>query len=284
MVSIGLDVGTGFVKCVSDYGSVIFPSLFAYRDMGKWEDSQGRIEAVGKEAREFSKYPDAVIIRPVSEGRPIDERGFEALVSEAISRVCNIKQNHKNILDKEYDSEIGMIVGLPYDARKDKTRLRKIITKRIHPKKCGIVPQVLGTLIDMNKKNAIIMSIGQGTTEIVAFDDSDPVFGVSVSQATDFITLGLGEFSYLQASTFAKYKSEIRKNVAKLTDILSNKLIGFMSQLDNKNHYDIVVSGGGIMIPEMKESLEKKLGRKIEIPQIPIMSNAIGLYRLATKK
>lgn len=277
-------MGTGFVKCVSDYGSVIFPSLFAYRDMGKWEDSQGRIEAVGKEAREFSKYPDAVIIRPVSEGRPIDERGFEALVSEAISRVCNIKQNHKNILDKEYDSEIGMIVGLPYDARKDKTRLRKIITKRIHPKKCGIVPQVLGTLIDMNKKNAIIMSIGQGTTEIVAFDDSDPVFGVSVSQATDFITLGLGEFSYLQASTFAKYKSEIRKNVAKLTDILSNKLIGFMSQLDNKNHYDIVVSGGGIMIPEMKESLEKKLGRKIEIPQIPIMSNAIGLYRLATKK
>lgn len=284
MVSIGLDVGTGFVKCVSDYGSVIFPSLFAYRDTGKWEDSQGRIEAVGKQAREFSKYPDAVIIRPVSEGRPIDERGFEALVSEAINRVCSIKLNYKNIVDGERDSEIGIIVGLPYDARKDKSRLRKIITKRIHPKKCGVVPQALGTLIDMNKKDAIIMSIGQGTTEIVAFDDSAPVFGTSISQATDFITLGLGEFSYLQASIFTKHKPEIRKNVAKLTDILSNKLIGFMSQLDDKSHYDVIVSGGGIMIPGMKESLERKLGRKIEIPKIPIMSNAVGLYRLATKK
>jgi len=106
----------------------------------------------------------------------------------------------------------------------------------------------------------------------------------SVSQATDFITLGLGEFSYLQTSTFAKHRQEIRKNVVKLSDILSNKLINFMSQLDNKNHYDIIVSGGGIMIPEMKESLERKIQRKIEIPKIPIMSNAIGLYKLAANK
>ena len=279
MVSIGLDVGTGFVKCVSDYGSVIFPSLFAYRDLGKWEESQGRIEAVGKRALEFAKRPDAVIIRPVSEGRPIDERGFEALVSEAVSRVCGIRPHHTE--NNEYNSEITIAVGLPYDAQNDKTRLRKIIEKRIHPKKCGIVPQVLGTLIEMNKKDAIIMSIGQGTTEIVAFDDRKPVFGISVPQATDFITLGLGEFSYLQASTFAKRGSEIRKNVAKLTDILSNKLVGFLSQLDNKNHYDIVVSGGGIMMPGMRESLEKKLGKKIEVPKVPIMSNAAGLYMLA---
>lgn len=278
MVSIGLDVGTGFVKCVSDYGKVIFPSLFAYRDLGKWEESQGRIEAVGKRALEFAKYPDAVIIRPVCEGRPIDERGFEALVSEAVSRVCSTRPHH--VENGQYNSEITIVVGLPYDARNDKMQLRKIIEKKIHPKNCGIVPQVLGTLIEMNKKDAIIMSIGQGTTEIVAFDDRKPVFGSSVPQATDFITLGLGEFSYLRASTFVK-NSEIRKNVAKLTDILSNKLIGFMSQLDNRNHYDIVVSGGGIMIPGMRESLEKRLGRKVEVPRVPIMSNAIGLYILA---
>jgi len=283
VVSIGLDVGTGFVKCVSDYGGVIFPSLFAYRDMGKWEESQGRIEAVGKNAREFSKYPDAVIIRPVSEGRPIDERGFEALVTEAVRRVCSIGLQQSTFA-KQCNSEIGIIVGLPYDASKEKTRLKKIIAKKIHPQNYGIVPQALGTLIDTNKNDAIIMSIGQGTTEIVAFDDRKPVFGASVSQATDFITLGLGEFSYLQTSTFAKHRQEIRKNVVKLSDILSNKLINFMSQLDNKNHYDIIVSGGGIMIPEMKESLERKIQRKIEIPKIPIMSNAIGLYKLAANK
>lgn len=280
MVSIGLDVGTGFVKCVSDYGSVIFPSLFAYRDMGKWEESQGRIEAVGTKAREFSKYPDAVIIRPVSEGRPIDQRGFEALVSEAINRVCRIGLQQNN-LDGKYDSEISIIVGLPYDARKEKTRLRRIIENKIHLKKCGVVPQVAGTLIDMNKKDAIIMSIGQGTTEIVVFDNQDPIIGVSLPQATDFITQGLGEFSYLQASTFTKQKSEIRKNVAKLTDILSNKLFNIMSSLDEKNHYDVVVSGGGIMIPGMKRSLERKLKMEIQVPKIPIMSNAIGLYKLA---
>ncbi len=280
MVSIGLDVGTGFVKCVSDYGHVIFPSLFAYRDLGKWEESQGRIEAVGTKAKEFSKYPDAVIIRPVSEGCPIDQRGFEALVSEAISRVCRIVLQQNN-LDGKYDSEINIIVGLPYDARKDKTRLRRIIEKRIHLKKCGIVPQVAGTLIEMNKKDAIIMSIGQGTTEIVVFDNQDPIIGVSLPQATDFITQGLGEFSYLQASTFTKQKSEIRKNVAKLTDILSNKLFNIMSSLEEKNHYDVVVSGGGIMIPGMKRSLQRKLKMEIQVPRIPIMSNAIGLYKLA---
>jgi len=280
VVSIGLDVGTGFVKCVSDYGHVIFPSLFAYRDMGKWEESQGRIEAVGKKAREFSKYPDAVIIRPVSEGRPINQRGFEALVSEAINRVCRIGLQQNN-LDNKYNSEINIIVGLPYDARKEKTRLRKIIENKIHLKKCGIVPQVAGTLIEMNKKDAIIMSIGQGTTEIVVFDNQDPIIGVSLPQATDFITQGLGEFSYLQASTFTKQNSEIRKNVAKLTDILSNKLFNIMSSLDEKNHYDVVASGGGIMIPGMKKSLERKIKMEIQVPKIPIMSNAVGLYKLA---
>ena len=276
-------MGTGFVKCVSDYGHVIFPSLFAYRDMGKWEKSQGRIEAVGKQAREFSKYPDAVIIRPVSEGRPINQRGFEALVSEAINRVCRIGLQQNN-LDNKYNSEISIIVGLPYDARKEKTRLRKTIENKIHLKKCGIVPQVAGTLIEMNKKDAIIMSIGQGTTEIVVFDNQDPIIGVSLPQATDFITQGLGEFSYLQASTFTKQNSEIRKNVAKLTDILSNKLFNIMSSLDEKDHYDVVVSGGGIMIPGMKISLQRKLKMEIQVPKIPIMSNAIGLYKLATKK
>lgn len=279
MVSIGLDVGTGFVKCVSDYGSVIFPSLFAYRDMGKWEESQGRIEAVGTKAREFSKYPDAVIIRPVSEGCPINQPGFEALVSEAINRVCRIRLQQNNF--SKSDSEINIIVGLPYDARKEKTRLRRIIENKIHLKKCGIVPQALGTLIEMNKKDAIIMSIGQGTTEIVVFDNQDPIIGVSLPQATDFITQGLGEFSYLQASTFTKQNSEIRKNVAKLTDILSNKLFNIMSSLDEKNHYDVVASGGGIMIPGMKKSLERKLKMEIQVPKIPIMSNAIGLYKLA---
>lgn len=279
MVSIGLDVGTGFVKCVSDYGSVIFPSLFAYRDMGKWEESQGRIEAVGTKAREFSKYPDAVIIRPVSEGRPINQPGFEALVSEAINRVCRIRSQQNNF--SKSDSEINIIVGLPYDARKEKMRLRRIIENKIHLKKCGIVPQALGTLIEMNKKDAIIMSIGQGTTEIVVFDNQDPIIGVSLPQATDFITQGLGEFSYLQASAFTKQKSEIRKNVAKLTDILSNKLFNIMSSLDEKNHYDVVASGGGIMIPGMKKSLERKIKMEIQVPKIPIMSNAIGLYKLA---
>lgn len=285
MVSIGLDVGTGFVKCVSDYGHVIFPSLFAYRDAGKWEESQGRLEAVGKQARDFSKYPDAVIIRPVSEGRPIDERGFEALVSEAINRVyrTGLQKNKAPSIECN-NSEICIVVGLPYDARGEKARLERIIEKIVGTKKYFIVPQVGGTLFEMDKKDAVIMSIGQGTTEIVAFDDQKPVFGTSLPQATDFITLGRGELSYLHASLFAKRRSEVRRNVEKLTDILLNKLLSFMSSLDNTSHYDVVVSGGGIMIPGMKRSLERKLKLKVDVPEIPIMSNAMGLYKLAKQE
>ena len=49
MTSIGLDIGTGFVKCVSDTKKIKFPSLYAYRKLAIWEGKKGIVEAVGDE-------------------------------------------------------------------------------------------------------------------------------------------------------------------------------------------------------------------------------------------
>lgn len=292
MKYVGLDVGTGFVKCVTENKQLIFPSLYAYRDSNKWESQRGRVEAVGYPAKYMKKYPDAVIIRPVMEGKPIDDAGFSALVENAAKVILKNSFGHDNNNSKDnyeicnHFADSIIVAGLPYDAKADKEHLRNLIKKRLNPKRVVIVPQVLGTLINKDMKNAIVVSIGQGTTEIVAFDDLKPILGTSLSQATDFITQSLGEFSYLDfPRLYDDHKTEVSRSVEKLSHILANRLLSIQNQFSWR--YPVIASGGGILIHGMRENLQKRLKKKnniaLHVPENPVMSNAQGLYMLARK-
>lgn len=278
MTAIGLDVGTGFVKCVSDSKRIKFPSLCAYRQHAVWENKKGRIEAVGEEALRIARYPDSVVIRPVMLGRPIHERGFEGLVKKALDLVL---QNN-DAMGKEAELARSCIaIGLPYDARPHAQSIQKMITRLFHPKRCDIVPQVLGTLIDVNLPSAIIVSIGQGTTEIVAFQEYSAIRGTSVHHAVNDISskVSSSKTAYLNESIFTDPK--VGPLVAMLADSILDDLNGMRQDLED---LPVVVSGGGILVPKLKETIESRLVHGIIIPQDPVMSNALGLHKLVSRE
>jgi len=278
MTAIGLDIGTGFVKCVSDTKKIKFPSLCAYRQHAIWESKKGKIEAVGDEAVKISEYPDAVVIRPVMLGRPVHEKGFEELVKKAVELVL---QNNDAIGQECELTRFCMVIGLPYEARSHAKNIQKMITRLFHPRRCDIVPQVLGTLIDVDLSSAIVTSIGQGTTEIVAFKDYSAIRGISIHHAVNDISskLGTSKTAYLDNGIFTN--PQVNPLIAMLADSILDDLNGMRQDLQQ---LPIVVSGGGIMIPGLKEAIETRLSQGIIIPQDPVMSNALGLFKLASQE
>ncbi|MCA9828448.1 MAG: rod shape-determining protein [Nitrosopumilus sp.] len=279
MAIIGLDMGTSFVKCVFDGGRFTFPAIYAYTNRQKWDDDKTLLMGVGEEALKVAAYPNSVVIRPIIEGRPVHKKGVEELVKETKRRMDVMSDS------KEKDRVKTIVVGLPYDADNYKETLYDILKNTLNPENCVIVPQVIGTLESIGRKSATVMNIGQGTTEIVAFENMKTISGQSVMHGCDFLTRDLGEFAFLDLTVYAQYKDEIAPRIDMLADMLVNRLETFMAEL--KPMYEcsktVVLSGGGILIPELKAAILKRMNVKVEVPNDPVMSNANGLYKIAAR-
>jgi actin-like ATPase involved in cell morphogenesis len=279
MTIIGLDMGTSFVKCVFDDGRFTFPAIYAYANRQKWDDNKTLLVGVGDDALKVAAYPNSVVIRPIIEGRPVHKKGVEELVKETKRRMDMISDS------KEKGRINTIVVGLPYDADNYRETLSDIINSTLNPENCVIVPQVIGTLESIGRKSATVMNIGQGTTEIVAFENMKTISGQSVMHGCDFLTRDLGEFAFLDLTVYNQYKDEITPRIEMLADMLVNRLENFMSAL--KPMYEcsqtVVLSGGGILIPELKAAILKRMTVKVEVPNDPVMSNANGLYKIATR-
>ncbi|MDE1767123.1 MAG: hypothetical protein KGI27_12755 [Thaumarchaeota archaeon] len=276
MTSIGLDIGTGFVKCVSDTARIKFPSLYAYRYPASWEDKKGIIEATGYDAVKLSEYADAILIRPVMLGRPVNEAGFAELAKKAIELVLQ----NKDAMTPNELARSCIAVGLPYDARKYRDDIKRMVTKLFGAKNCYVVPQVLGTLVEACLSDAVVISIGHGTTEIVVFRNDVPIKGISIHNAVTDICSKLrnDKTSYLDGTLFEDNKA--KPFVRMLVDGIVDDLNAVRKDICKT---PLVVSGGGIMIPGIKEAMISRLGKDIIIPQDPVMSNAAGLFQLASR-
>lgn len=273
MISIGLDIGTAFVKCVSDTKKIKFPSLYAYKLVHEWDKKGKMIDGVGEEAVQLSQDPDTILIKPVMLGRPIHEEAFARLLKHAVS----LSAENKDAIGSEPES-MAFAIGLPYDAAVHRGTIQKMIARLYRPKASDVVPQVLGTLVDAEKSSGIVMSIGQGTTEIVAFVNNKAIRGISVHHAVGYISsrLGGGEMAYLDDAIYESPKTG--QLVTMLADSLLNKLSIIRQDLEK---LPVIVSGGGILVPKMQEAMRAKLGGMI-VPQDPVMSNAQGLYKIAS--
>lgn len=272
MLSIGLDIGTAFVKCVSDTAKIRFPSLYAYKLDKEWADKGRLVEGVGEEAVKISQDPDAIMIRPVMLGRPVHEEAFANLVKHAVA----LSSEKKDALGSS--GEMAFAVGLPYDAGRHLCTVQKMVARLYKPRACDVVPQVLGTLVDTGVPSGIVVSIGQGTTEIVAFVNNKAIRGISVHHAVEYISsrLGEGHMAYLDGTIYSSPKTG--KLVKMLADSILNKLAGIRQDLEK---LPVIISGGGILVPGMQETLKSKL-ENIMVPQDPVMSNAQGLYKIAS--
>ncbi len=276
MTAIGLDIGTGFVKCVSDTTRIKFPSLYAYRYPATWEDKKGIIEAVGYDAVKLSEYSDVIMIRPVMLGRPVNEKGFEELAKKAVELVSQ----NKNAMGQNEPARSCIAIGLPYDGRSSRDTIKKMVTRLFGTTRCYVVPQVLGTLVDVQLADAIVISIGHGTTEIVAFRNEMPIKGVSIHNAGSDITSKLGDrkTSYLDGTIFEDNRAK------PLVGMLADGIIDDLNAIRKDLHeLPIVISGGGIMITGVKEAIISRLKQDVIIPQDPVMSNASGLFHLASR-
>lgn len=261
---VAIDAGTGFVKCVSAHMRVCFPSVFGTRKMTRWEDpKEGTVEAVGYDAVKMSTYPDTVLVRAVLEGRIAEEKAFAAIIREAVRK-----------LGCERDlGSLVVVMGLPYGAAQQKQYLEKLVERNLKPRQVLVIPQSIGTLLSEGARTGIVLSIGQGTTELVLFEDLKPVAGMSIPQACDYL---YEDLAYLEHE-----KNTVdRKRVDALTTILANKLAVFKTKLNRE--YDIYLSGGGALVEGLCGSLQAKIPERLRIAKDPIYSNADGLYKLGT--
>lgn len=259
---ISIDAGTGFVKCVSSHMRVCFPSVFGTRRMTRWEDpKEGTVEAVGYEAVKMSVYPDTVLVRAVLEGKIAEEKAFVAIIREAV-RKLGCERDLGSLL---------VVMGLPYGAAQQKQYLEKLVERSLKPRRVLVIPQSIGTLLSEDARTGMVLSIGQGTTELVLFEDLKPISGTSIPQACDYL---YEDLAYLEHE-----KNTVdKKRVDALTTILANKLAVFQTNLNKE--YDIYVSGGGALVEGLCESLQAKIPDILRMVKDPLYSNATGLYNL----
>ena len=275
MLKVGLDLGTGFVKCVSDYGSVRFPSVYVKRIHGSWANME--TEAVGNDAVNIINTLGTSTIRPINKGRPDFKysKQIELLIKESISQIYKNAKMPVNM-----DEKIKIVVGLPYYAFDHKELVTKMVKRVLSVESCAIVAQASGTLVDLGKKRGIVVSIGQGTTEIVVIDG--PVIdGESSQWASDFITKKIGKFAHLDTTGLCQNKDICKKYSKILVENLTREICEMAENY--KNQYPIALSGGGLLIPGVHAELLESLKQfKVLIPDDPVMSNAKGLYKLVS--
>ncbi len=259
---IAIDAGTGFVKCVCSHMRAIFPSVYATRRMTRWEDpKEGIVEAVGYEAVKMRVYPDALVVRAVLEGRAAEERAFVAIIGEAVRQL--------GCIDRIGSATV--VMGLPYGAAEHKQALEKIVERSLKPSRVLVIPQSIGTLLSEDARTGLVVSIGQGTTELMVFEDLKPVTGLSMPQACDYLYDGLEYLEYEQI------KPEKRR-LDNFAALLANHLAEFESKLAHP--YEVYLSGGGVLIDGTCKLLEARIRRTLHVAKDPVYSNALGLYKL----
>ncbi len=260
---LALDMGSGWVKAGYGDNKVRFPSLYGHRE--PVEGEKRLVEAVGWEVPKLAEYPSAVILRGVSEGMPLSERAFKALLREAVRKLE---------IPQEKIPETRVVIGIPYNNRDQKEELRRLVMSTIHPKACLVVSQTLGTLVYEGKKTGLVVSIGQGTTEIVYYNDLKPVLGRSLGQACDYLLQGKERLAYLDAKDTIP-----RQRLVSLADLVSDEINSIASQLNTK--IDAILSGGTILLGDIHKEIQSRLKGMTVVPSAdPVYSNCLGLSML----
>lgn len=278
LLPVGLDLGTGFVKCAWKDNQIKFPSIYAARIPDDWDDQSGTgiIETVGWEAKSLLHSQGTTEIRPIILGEPGDEYEYHVklLILNAIKQIAKTHSNDAVGL-KDVD-EICMVIGLPYKSTASKPFITKILKKIPCVKKSAILLQASGTYLACNQKSALYVSIGQGTTEVVAYENNQRIFTDSFPIATEFITSRISEHAYLDVELLKKNLSKNHHEIiSQFTTSLSSKIDAIQQKIGI--NLPVVFSGGCIMIPEVRDSFQESLKKyEIIIPENTDYLNAQG--------
>ena len=298
---VGLDCGSGYTKVFDGVNRIIFPSIYAYRQPGLWEEKESAVEAVGEEALVIAQHPQAVVFYPIVDGKPQHQASIK-LAEEALLRL-NIR----------FYEDICLVTGLPYETGKeDREQIKKLLKQKLELKDLAVYPQAVGTLFDLDIQSATVINIGHGTTEIVVIEKLNMLAGMSEPLASDYILTSLSNHiqskcgfkptmdslvALLSGKTdsitaFGKpivlksdIENQLQSAVEHLIDKISYNARYLLTQLPTNLECTkaIVLSGGGSLIAGICEALEQQLSCKVTMPFDPIFSNVFGFHKMGKK-
>ena len=270
-VSVGLDIGTGYAKVSGNRKKAVFPTLCAMAqarsvrnvsdmDIGA-DGGSGIIERVGDDAVGLDLRREWVMVRPVMHGLPYDRRGY-AMVARHALKLIGVKPERSVIC-----------AGVTYDAKKYRGIVHKIIMS-LKPVSCAVIPQVIGTLVSCGRESGMVINIGHGTTEIISVHGGS-ADGISIPKASDFVISQISRRSH--KSAYVNHEDLFARNAAavgRLVPMLAAHIADEVVRIGSPD--EVVLAGGGSLIPGMADALSKAVGCSVIPVDDPIMSNALG--------
>ena len=268
---VGLDIGTGYTKVSGGKRSAAFPTLCAMaqaksvrnvEDMDISADGgSGIVERVGNDAVGLDLRKEWIMVRPVRHGLPYDRRGY-AMVARHALKMIGVKPERSVIC-----------AGVTYDAKKYRGIVHKIIMS-LKPVSCAVIPQVIGTLVSCGRESGMVINIGHGTTEVISVHGGS-ADGISIPKASDFVISQISRRN--SKSAYVGHDDLFTKNsvaVGKLVPMLAAHIADEVVRIGSPD--EVVLAGGGSLIPGMADALSKAVGCSVIPVDDPVMSNAMG--------
>lgn len=296
MKVVGLDIGTNYTKATDGQKFLIFPSVVAFAEEKEWSlKEEAKSVYIGEEALAAIKANETVeLLRPIQEGRIVHE-SFLELAKFAISKIGKADV---------------IATGLPVkSSRKEREELKTKLETETKAK-ILLFPEPIGTLVSMGIETGVCLDIGFGTTDIAIIADMEFLKGDTMLTGVDSlynaleitvrsktgINLSPEEITNLLVNEIPvgrirsgkkivvkkediskEYETAMKNWVEKIVAKVNATLEGLSTTLlDN-----FVVTGGGILLPGVFETLKEKFADfDIKKPENPITSNVSGFYKL----
>ena len=231
-------------------------------DMGIGSDGgSGVIERVGNDAVGLDLRREWIMVRPVRHGLPYDRRGY-AMVARHALKMIGVKPERSVIC-----------AGVTYDAKKYRGIVHKIIMS-LKPASCAVIPQVIGTLVSCGRESGMVINIGHGTTEIISVHGGS-ADGISIPKASDFVISQISRRN--SKSAYVDHEDLFARNAAavgRLVPMLAAHIADEVVRIGSPD--EVVLAGGGSLIPGMANALSKAVGCSVIPVDDPVMSNAVG--------
>ncbi len=299
MPNLGLDVGTGYCKAYCATGRVLFPDIVLMREQNIWNRLKRKPMILIGENAEASMLGRGRLIRPVAEGRIINDEAYSLVVQEALERL------------RLKPSDTKAIAGTTSRiSESELSKLESLLHNTVGLSEVQIYPSTLGTLISMELASGVIVDIGEGSTNFLAVEDKEIIDFATSIIGVDTVLEGVrAKLSYeieadilaeeirlLATSVHDKLKKYTAKGIHELTaetvqeminneasyfsEEISDIIRTFLRKASTPMLENIIITGGGTYFFEAPlSSLLSDLSFKK--PSDPSFANAEGLYKIA---
>ncbi|MCS7130496.1 MAG: rod shape-determining protein [Archaeoglobaceae archaeon] len=301
MKLVGLDIGTNYTKLTSDGKNVLmYPSIVAYGEEKDWS-LKGETKGiyVGDQALSIIGAVEGVeLYRPIQDGRII-HTSFMELAKYGLKKL--------NI-----EPEV-VATGLPVkSSKKEREELKSQLEKELKTRVL-VFPEPVGTLASMGIDTGVCIDIGFGTTDIIVLSEMEYLRGdtmltgvdklyeslevlirdrIGIAVSPEEMTKMLLNENYSVGRVRSGKKVSVRREevlneyerIMKLwADKIINKTKTLLEGLSTMLLENFVVTGGGVLLPKVFETLQEGFSDigEIKRPENPMTSNAMGYYALA---